>query len=56
MLVDIVLQPEDVLLLRREAGGETTITIPSDILIRSYASYLANLMRPITAPTGETVQ
>lgn len=55
MLVAITLLPEDVLQITREAGGKTVLTIPSDILIRSYADYLA-LVKPIERMEGETVQ
>lgn len=53
MLVDIILRPEDMLMVQRGPDGKTTISIPLDVLTRAHAAYLANQAHFDTAAQTE---
>jgi len=42
MLVDLKLDRSDCFMIQRQVNGDTTITIPLDVLSRAFAAYQSN--------------
>lgn len=42
MLVDLKLDRADCFMIQRQVNGDTTITIPFDVLTRAFAAYHSN--------------